>query len=106
MLVRGLSGLRRDPGAGAIAAQLNGNATPPVAVFSPEVGKRLAYITAFGSYRLTQHHPDGFQIHKRTSAGQGWVLAAIGGRASGIWARQKAALPLVFAIFGKAIRRV
>ncbi len=82
--VRGLSGLRRDPGAGAIAAQLSGKATPPVAAFSPEVGKRLAYIPAFGCYRLTQHHPDGFQIHKRTSAGQGWVLAATGGRAAGV----------------------
>lgn len=82
--VRGLSGLRRDPGAAVIAAQLAGQATPPIADFSPEVGKRLDYIPAFGSYRLTQHHPDGFQIHKRTAAGQGWLLSATGERAAGV----------------------
>ncbi|BES83035.1 hypothetical protein PEC302107_02580 [Pectobacterium araliae] len=82
--VRGLSGLRRDPGAAVIAAQLAGRATPPIADFSPEVGKRLDYIPAFGSYRLTQHHPDGFQIHKRTEAGQGWLLSATGERAAGV----------------------
>ncbi|WP_113627048.1 exo-rhamnogalacturonan lyase family protein [Pectobacterium peruviense] len=82
--VRGLSGLRRDPGAAVIAAQLAGQATPPIADFSPEVGKRLDYIPAFGSYRLTQHHPDGFQIHKRTTAGQGWLLSATGERAAGV----------------------
>lgn len=82
--VRGLSGLRRDPGDAAIAAQRNGTATPPVAALAPEVGTRLAHIPAFGSYRLTQHHPDGFQIHKRTAAGQGWVLSATGGRAAGV----------------------
>ncbi|QPI43220.1 MULTISPECIES: Tat pathway signal sequence domain protein [Pectobacterium] len=82
--VRGLSGLRRDPGSAVIAAQLAGQATPPIADFSPEVGKRLDYIPAFGSYRLTQHHPDGFQIHKRTAAGQGWLLSATGERAAGV----------------------
>ncbi|AIA73065.1 Tat pathway signal sequence domain protein [Pectobacterium atrosepticum] len=82
--VRGLSGLRRDPGTAVIAAQLAGQATPPIADFSPEVGKRLDYIPAFGSYRLTQHHPDGFQIHKRTAAGQGWLLSATGERAAGV----------------------
>ncbi|WP_323666537.1 Tat pathway signal sequence domain protein [Pectobacterium punjabense] len=82
--VRGLSGLRRDPGAAVIAAQLAGQATPPIADFSPEVGKRLDYIPAFGSYRLTQHHPDGFQIHKRTEAGQGWLLSTTGERAAGV----------------------
>ncbi|RKO81315.1 Tat pathway signal sequence domain protein [Pectobacterium parmentieri] len=82
--VRGLSGLRRDPGAAVIAAQLAGQATLPIANFSPEVGKRLDYIPAFGSYRLTQHHPDGFQIHKRTATGQGWLLSATGERAAGV----------------------
>ncbi|ULR32715.1 Tat pathway signal sequence domain protein [Dickeya fangzhongdai] len=81
--VRGLTGLRRDPGEAVIAAQLAGKATPPVAQFPPAVGKRLDYIPAFGSYRLTQHHPDGYQIHKRTAAGQGWLLSATGQRASG-----------------------
>ncbi|KHN51575.1 exo-rhamnogalacturonan lyase family protein [Pectobacterium fontis] len=82
--VRGLSGLRRDPGTAVIAAQLAGQATPTIADFSPEVGKRLDYIPAFGSYRLNQHHPDGFQIHKRTAAGQGWLLSATGERAAGV----------------------
>ncbi|MDX5630450.1 MULTISPECIES: Tat pathway signal sequence domain protein [unclassified Brenneria] len=82
--VRGLTGLRRDAGAAVIDAQLSGKATPPVAEFPPTVGKRLHHIPAFGSYRLTQHHPDGFQIHKRTKEGQGWLLSATGDRAAGV----------------------
>ncbi|MCG8158288.1 Tat pathway signal sequence domain protein [Brenneria goodwinii] len=82
--VRGLTGLRRDPGAQATQAQLNGKATPPVADFAPQVAAGLDYIPAFGSYRLTQHHPDGYQIHKRTDAGLGWLLSATGSRAAGV----------------------
>ncbi|SLM62520.1 MULTISPECIES: exo-rhamnogalacturonan lyase family protein [Dickeya] len=81
--VRGVSGLRRSPGAAVIQAQRDGKATPPIAQWPAAVGKRLGAIPAFGSYRLTQHHPDGFQIHKRTSAGRGWVLSTSGQRASG-----------------------
>ncbi|TBV12789.1 Tat pathway signal sequence domain protein [Stutzerimonas kirkiae] len=79
--VRGLSGLRRDPGEGVIAAQRAGRATPPLA---EPVASGLGYIPAFGSYRLLQAHPDGFSIAKRTASGQGWIQAASGERAAGV----------------------
>ncbi len=82
--VRGLTGLRRDPGAAVRKAQIEGRATPPVAQFAPEVGQRLQYIPAFGSYRLLQAHPDGYQITKRTAQGHGWLTSATGERAAGV----------------------
>ncbi|MVT02142.1 Tat pathway signal sequence domain protein [Enterobacter sp. 10-1] len=82
--IRGLTGLRRDPGSAVIAAQLQGAATPALSDFTPIVAERLATIPAFGSYRLTQHHPDGYHIHKRTGENQGWVLSATGTRAGGV----------------------
>jgi hypothetical protein len=78
--VRGLSGLRRDPGPGVIAAQLAGQTVPEL---SEPVASGLDYIPAFGSYRLVQAHSDAFSIAKRTHAGQGWLHAASGGRAAG-----------------------
>jgi len=54
-----------------------------VAAFAPEVAERLELIPAFGSYRLLQAHPDGFQIHKRTAVGHSWLKAATGRRAAG-----------------------
>lgn len=82
--VRGLSGLRRNPGDAILRAQLEGRATGPVAAFAPEVAERLELIPAFGSYRLLQAHPDGFQIHKRTAVGHSWLKAATGRRAAGV----------------------
>ncbi|MFT4249398.1 MAG: Tat pathway signal sequence domain protein [Pseudomonas sp.] len=81
--VRGLTGLRRDPGEAIAQAQLDGRATPPLERFPPALAQRLDYVPAFGSYRLLQAHPDGFSIDKRTAAGQGWVHAASGARAAG-----------------------
>ncbi|WP_277963120.1 exo-rhamnogalacturonan lyase family protein [Pseudomonas sp. RIT-To-2] len=82
--VRGLTGLRRDPGEAVRRAQIEGRATPPVAQFAPEVAQRLQYIPAFGSYRLLQAHPDGYQITKRTAQGHGWLNSATGERAAGV----------------------
>ncbi|SDG90711.1 hypothetical protein SAMN05216588_101376 [Pseudomonas flavescens] len=79
--VRGLSGLRRDPGPGVVDAQLAGQATGPLV--SP-VAEGLGYIPAFGSYRLLQAHPDAYSIAKRTASGQGWVHVASGDRAAGV----------------------
>lgn len=79
--VRGLSGLRRDPGPGVVDAQLAGKAVP--ALVSP-VREGLDYVPAFGSYRLLQAHPDGYSISKRTASGQGWVHVADGQRAAGV----------------------
>jgi hypothetical protein len=81
--VRGLSGLRRDPGAAITAAQLAGRATPPLAQFPRRVAELLRYVPAFGNYTLLQTGPDGFSIDKRTKAGSGAVHAASGTRASG-----------------------
>lgn len=82
--VRGLTGLRRDPGRAVIAAQTQGKATPPLSTFTPIVAQRLETIPSFGQYRLLQHHPDGYHIHKRTAARQAWILSATGNRAAGV----------------------
>ncbi|WP_158797946.1 Tat pathway signal sequence domain protein [Pedobacter sp. L105] len=81
--VRGLTGLRRDPGALVIAAQLDGKATPPVAEFQNKVAEHLKYIPAFSDYTLFQGNSEGFTIKKRTAAGYGWISSALGKRALG-----------------------
>ncbi|GAB4061386.1 Tat pathway signal sequence domain protein [Uliginosibacterium sediminicola] len=78
--VRGLTGLRRDPGAAATTAQLRGERLPELKAV---VSKNLNYIPAFGDYSLQQTHPDGFSIAKRTAAHAGWLHAASGSRAAG-----------------------
>lgn len=80
--VRGLTGLRRDPGKTITSAQVAGKATPPLSQFPPAVAERLQYIPAFGDYTLLQSSPDAFHIRKRTQAGFGWVQAAYGRRSS------------------------
>jgi hypothetical protein len=82
--VRGLTGLRRNPGDAIMRAQVEGRSTGPVEGFAAEVATRLQYIPAFGSYRLLQAHPDGFQISKRTASGQGWLHSATGKRSAGV----------------------
>jgi hypothetical protein len=82
--VRGLTGLRRDPGNQARTAQVAGLATPPVDSFPANVRSRLELIPAFGDSSLSQLSADGFQIRKRTKAGHGWVPAGAGRRAGGL----------------------
>lgn len=82
--VRGLTGLRRNPGNAIMRAQVEGRSTGPVSGFAPEVANHLQYIPAFGSYRLLQAHPDGFQISKRTASGHSWLQSATGERAAGV----------------------
>ena len=83
--VRGLSGLRRDPGAPVIASQLAGKACPPLSEFAPAVRDRLQYIPAWGDFSLRQLSPDSFEVKKRTKPeGVTWIHAANGGRASGV----------------------
>lgn len=79
--VKGLTGLRRDPGAAVRTAQVDGDeitGTLPAAV-----DKRLQYIPSFGDYTLFQPTPDAFEIQKRTKAGHGWIQSAYGRRSSG-----------------------
>ena len=78
--VRGLTGLRRDPGAAARKAQLAGTAAGTLA---PVVGDHLDLIPAFGDWTLLQPNADSFVIRKRTSAGHSWLDSAAGGRAAG-----------------------
>jgi hypothetical protein len=82
--VRGLTGLRRNPGDAIMRAQVEGRSVGPLESFAPQVSSRLQYIPAFGSYRLLQAHPDGYQISKRTAAGHSWLHSATGQRAAGI----------------------
>jgi hypothetical protein len=81
--VRGITGLRRDPGAAVRAAQIAGRATPDVSTWDTRVSSRLNLIPAWGDYTLSQLTADGFEIRKRTKAGHGWVRAAAGTRAGG-----------------------
>jgi len=82
--VRGLTGLRRDPGQEVKQAQLAGRATPPVDTWPKAVSARLQYVPAFGDWTLLQSSSDGFEIRKRTKEGFGWVAAARGTRAGGL----------------------
>lgn len=79
--VRGLTGLRRDPGKAVRDAQTGGKRTGEITV--PTVSSRMQYIAAFGEYTLFQGNSDGFILQKRTETGHSWIDAAQGRRASG-----------------------
>src|SRR6478736_2020199 len=82
--VRGLTGLRRDPGKEVKEAQLAGRATPPVTSWPKTVSNRLQYIPAYADWTLFQSSSDGFEIRKRTKDGFTWVSSARGTRAGGL----------------------
>ncbi|WP_407430163.1 hypothetical protein [Arcticibacter sp.] len=81
--VRGLTGLRRDPGQEIRSAQVRGAATPAVSEFPDVVSKRLHLIPAFGDYTLYQGSSGSFTIKKRTSSNHSWLNAGHGGRSAG-----------------------
>ncbi len=81
--VRGLTGLRRDPGKEVRDAQIGGQKTPPVDTFPANVSGRMDYIAAFGDYTLHQSAADAFEIRKRTKNGHGWLQAGYGKRSAG-----------------------
>ncbi|MFJ5956804.1 Tat pathway signal sequence domain protein [Paenarthrobacter sp. NPDC092416] len=81
--VRGLTGLRRDPGETVRRAQISGQPTPPLADWSPLVSERLHLIPAWNDYTLTQLSADGFELRKRTAPGHGWVGISGGTRSAG-----------------------
>ena len=81
--VRGLTGLRRDPGAEVREAQIAGRPTPPADTWNPEVSERMHLIPAWGDYTLTQLSADGFELRKRTAPGHGWVGISGGTRSAG-----------------------
>lgn len=82
--VRGVTGLRRDPGADVRDAQVAGRATPPLEAWEGRARRGLPFIPAFGDYSLRQSSPDAFQIRKRTQEGYVWLDAGFGRRASGL----------------------
>jgi hypothetical protein len=103
--VRGLTGLRRDPGREVKDAQLAGRATPDPAAWegrAQSVAERLEYIPAFGDWTLFQSSADGFEIRKRTREGYTWLTAAQGQRAGGCG---YIGTPQGGVVFGKVIRR-
>ena len=79
--VRGLTGLRRDPGEAARHAQVAGLAVTSIA---SAVSSRIDLIPAFGDWTLLQPTADSFVIRKRTKEGHGWLDCDRGGRASGL----------------------
>ena len=81
--VKGITGLRRDPGAAVQAAQYAGQKLPDPSTWDQRVTTRLQYIPEWGDYTLAQLSADGFTLRKRTRKGHGWIGAGGGGRASG-----------------------
>ncbi|KAH9830546.1 hypothetical protein Tdes44962_MAKER09028 [Teratosphaeria destructans] len=82
--VRGLSGLRVDPGSKITGAQFNGTKVPDISTWAKLNSSQLHYIPAFGDYRLAQLSPDGFTLQKRTEADQGWIGIPGGTRSEGL----------------------
>ncbi|MCW5548217.1 MAG: Tat pathway signal sequence domain protein [Opitutaceae bacterium] len=82
--VRQLTGLRRDPGPSVRAAQLAGQATPPLAEWNQAAATRLDYIPAYDDWTLLQGNADGFDIRKRFDSRHVWLTAAQGRRAGGL----------------------
>ncbi|WP_327170857.1 Tat pathway signal sequence domain protein [Streptomyces sp. NBC_01336] len=81
--VKGITGLRRDPGAAVQAAQFEGTKLPDPATWDQRVTTRLPLIPTWGDYTLSQLSADGFSLRKRTKKGHGWIAAGGGRRASG-----------------------
>ncbi|MFE6187825.1 Tat pathway signal sequence domain protein [Streptomyces sp. NPDC056465] len=81
--VKGITGLRRDPGAAVQAAQFEGTKLPDPATWDQRVTSRLHLIPTWGDYTLSQLSADGFSLRKRTRKGHGWIAAGGGRRASG-----------------------
>jgi YetA-like protein len=81
--VRGITGLRRDPGETVRAAQVAGLETPPTGEWNPAVSDRLELIPAWPDYKLSQLSSDGFGLRKRTGLGFPWIDIAGGTRADG-----------------------
>ncbi|NYI03944.1 exo-rhamnogalacturonan lyase family protein [Allostreptomyces psammosilenae] len=82
--VRGITGLRRDPGAAVRTAQYEGRATPDTSTWDTRVSSRLHLIPTFGDYSLRQLNAHGFEIHKRTKQGHSWLRVDGGRRAEGL----------------------
>ncbi|WP_409456549.1 hypothetical protein [Sphingobacterium sp.] len=80
--VKGLTGLRRDPGNEVRKHQLEGKEVKWENI-AEAVKKGLPYIPEFGDYTLLQAHPSASSIEKRTKPGHAWIHSHDGGRTKG-----------------------
>ncbi len=81
--VRGITGLRRDPGPRFREAQVAGRACGPVSEWDPSVSKRAHLIPRWNDWTLDQNSADGFTLRKRTGPGCGWVTIPSSTRSAG-----------------------
>ncbi|WP_221585278.1 Tat pathway signal sequence domain protein [Microbacterium sp. G2-8] len=82
--VRGITGLRRDPGGDVRERQVAGLSTPPVDTWAPQVADRIGLVPEWSDFSLAQPNADGYALRKRTRAGHAWIDAAAGTRAGGV----------------------
>ncbi|MCW6007027.1 hypothetical protein K1W54_20935 [Micromonospora sp. CPCC 205371] len=82
--VRGITGLRRDPGAAVRQAQIAGQRLPDPSTWDLRVTNRLPLIPMWGDYSLRQLSDGCFDIRKRTAAEHGWIQVDTGRRAGGL----------------------
>jgi len=82
--VRGITGLRRDPGQAVQQAQFEGKVLPDPSTWDQRVTRRLQWIPPWGDYSLEQLSPDGFTLKKRTKPGQSWIHIPGSTRAGGL----------------------
>ncbi|MGY5765256.1 exo-rhamnogalacturonan lyase family protein [Brachybacterium sp. DNPG3] len=81
--VRGITGLRRDPGEEVRRAQVEGRPTPPTDAWAPTVSRRLHLVPTWDAWTLRQPGPEGYTLAKRTGADRPWITAGSGRRAAG-----------------------
>ncbi|ATG56422.1 Tat pathway signal sequence domain protein [Brachybacterium ginsengisoli] len=81
--VRGLTGLRRDPGEEARAAQIAGRVTPAPETWAPAVSRRLPLIPTWDAWTLRQLSANGYTVAKRTAEDRPWITAGGGTRSRG-----------------------
>jgi len=82
--VKGITGLRRDPGEAVRKAQIAGKPLPDPATWDQRVTDRLHWIPNWGEYSLSQLTANGFEIQKRTKPGHSWIRVDADRRAAGL----------------------
>jgi hypothetical protein len=81
--VRGITGLRRDPGEHFRAAQVAGRRCGPVGDWHETVSRRVHLIPTWSDWTLDQTSADGFTLRKRTGPDRGWVTVPPSIRSAG-----------------------
>ncbi|WKL57944.1 Tat pathway signal sequence domain protein [Asticcacaulis sp. ZE23SCel15] len=81
--VKPLTGLRRQAGKKAQAAQIAGEAVKIEDIAKP-VQDGLKWIPEWGDFSLSQLTPDGFTLKKRTEKGHAWINSNAGTRTKGL----------------------